>query len=59
VNLDDLFLRDSGAGVQIIDILGHEQERWDQDRQSRDRLVRGVRLGRADALAPLAIPLPN
>ena len=64
VNLDNLFGRQSisvplGAGMKIIDVLGNEQKIGGMDRQFHNRLMRGVRLCTADALAPLSIPIPN
>ena len=45
--------------MQIIDILGYEQELVCVLRQFRDRLMRSIWLRLANALPSLAIPLPN
>src|SRR5438034_3098906 len=59
VNLHDLLNRQSRAHVQVIDILGYEQELVCVLRQFRDRLMRSIWLRLANALPSLAIPLPN
>src|SRR6266566_5274746 len=59
MNLHHLFCRHPSASMQIIDILGYEQELVCVLRQFRDRLMRSIWLRLANALPSLAIPLPN
>ena len=59
VNLHHLFCRHSSARVQIVHVLRNEQELIRALCKSCDCFMRGVRSRIADALPPLAIPIPN
>jgi len=59
VDLHHFLCRHSSARVQIVHVLGNEQEILCVMSKSRDRFMRSVRLCIANALPPLAIPIPN
>jgi hypothetical protein len=59
VNLHQLRLRQASALVQVVHVLRHKQKFICTLRQMGNRLMRGIWLRIANALTPLAIPLPN
>ena len=59
VNSYRLFRRHTSARVQVVHVLRNEQELVRALCKSRDCFMRGVRSRIADALPPLAIPIPN
>jgi hypothetical protein len=59
VNLHHLRLRQTGALVQVVDVLGNQQKFIRIFRQFDDCFMSGIWLRIANALPPLAIPFPN
>ena len=59
VNLHHLRLRKPSALVQVVHVLGDQQKFIRTLRQFGNRFMGGIRLRISNALAPLAIPLPN
>jgi hypothetical protein len=59
VNLHQLRFRQASALVQVVHVLGDEQKFIRTLRQFGNRFMGGIRLRIANALTPLAIPLPN